>query len=1360
MGRLTGATLAWLRQQVRRHREAARPPGHPASVGAALGVLEGMMCDALVHRARPSRTVAPGLTNETNLSGERTLNAFGRPVVEEEGTGGQGVLALAAGLSLTGLRTAAWLTGAEMVDARGSLRDLSDRLAPLVIHVADRGRPSTLAACHAAGAGPLFVTLPHDAQHAVDLTLVARRLTERALVPGVVVTALDAVAPVEVPTARFVRHWVGAPDAQLRAPTEAQRILFGPERARAFRWFDLDHPVATATVRGPEEADRARRSREVFFWEHVEELAAEAMAELSAETGRPLGFVSPYRLNGADVILVATGADAQVARAVADAERATRHRVGVLGLPWLRPFPAWAVRGALIEHPEATVAVVERVSGPSPGEAPLFALVEPLLRERPGPMMSAVGADVRAERLRAVCEAARRDSPPARVRLEPAPPRQTGLPRHDALVQAAKGAYPALMAQRLPPLDAPWPEDGARLAVAVAGHEAEVPPDALQRLASALEDLRPGGAVRGEVRRPEPGAWYARVQVTEAGRWDPGADAPVDAVVVLLDDPGDLGHPLAALVPGGAVLLAMAAPRDDAWALLPPAWRQVVRDRQADVFLVAGGFDAALGALAAWRRDPSRGLSRLDWRGAAAVSARDLHVPPRLRHIASSRQSFDNLPRFWGEVAEPRRVGVVDLTPDPLAASGAVPALASALEPDPVGAPQLPAVDAAACTGCGRCLVACPDSALGATALPLRAVLDHAADAAGLAGEVADDLRRHHEHLATKLAKDLSREGAPALTRDHLDRAWRWFVGRLGLSGEAVDAWSGAFSRTSDVVTRLAPSVTAPFFGAGRADEPDEVFVLAVDPRACQGCAMCVRACPHGALTVGPRNPEDAEVARARWAVWETLTDTRPETVAGAQADPTVGRLAGALLSRPVALAQAGGGVSEPGSGERLGVRLVVACVQARGRAAREALARQVEERATALDQAAREALAAGIEATELSDLREALADLDAGRGDLGELARELELHGHPARFDREALLRMVTSAEELTRYAHRLNVGVDGLGRASFGIVFARGPLSEWAGRYPRHPYQAPLTVEPTSRGVELARGLLSGLMREHLSLMRALRRAELVASGARNIADRLAALDRLSWDDLSEVERASCPPLLLVGDQASISDEGFGWLTRLLAGRLPVKVVMLDGRGDLAPTPEPALVAMAHRAAFVLAASVAYPDHLAEGVAAALDFDGPAFIHLHAPSPRRLGFDSDRTLDVARDAVHARAHVLLRYDPRGDGVFGGRASLAGNPAPDADVGDVDFTAWARGLTRFAGGFDAAGAADEGLAALGRHRIEVWRTLREVIGAPRQVIAPPPEPVISEAPPRSSVDDVARLTARLMNLAGYEEGG
>ena len=71
---------------------------------------------------------------------------------------------------------------------------------------------------------------------------------------------------------------------------------------------------------------------------------------------------------------------------------------------------------------------------------------------------------------------------------------------------------------------------------------------------------------------------------------------------------------------------------------------------------------------------------------------------------------------------------------------------------------------------------------------------------------------------------------------------------------------------------------------------------------------------------------------------------------------------------------------------------------------------------------------------------------------------------------------------------------------------------------------------------------------------------------------------------------------------------------------------------------------------------------------------------------------------LERARLAVESRAHLLLRYDPSADGLFGLRASLAGNPAPDENWGEANFAEWAAGETRFADQLEPAGEGGGGL--------------------------------------------------------------
>ena len=401
--------------------------------------------------------------------------------------------------------------------------------------------------------------------------------------------------------------------------------------------------------------------------------------------------------------------------------------------------------------------------------------------------------------------------------------------------------------------------------------------------------------------------------------------------------------------------------------------------------------------------------------------------------------------------------------------------------------------------------------------------------------------------------------------------------------------------------------------------------------------------------------------------------------------------------------------------------------------------------------------------------------------------------------------------AGDLDRDRRLLTHAEDGLGRARFGVVLARGTATEWAARYPLHPYHAPLTLAATPRGADLARGIARGLSTRHVALVRSLQRAALELDPPADRRARLEAIEGLTWEALGTDDRAACPPLLLLVDDAALAGEGFAGLARLLASDLPVKIVLLDGRDGLDAVPEPGLVAMAQRRAFVLSASLAHPEHLARGVLDALDWSGPALLHLHAPSPGRHGFPPDATLERARLAVESRAHVLFRYDPSAEGTFGLRSSLEGNPALERDWGCQSYPEWAAGEKRFAHHFepcaDGAGPSLEAWVALSEReraearptvevagtrmrlgervtrataeRLEIWNTLRELCGVSSPFTERIRAAVSSEidadaraqqgiveselearlAGLRAGTDPElrARLTDRLLALAGYD---
>jgi pyruvate-ferredoxin/flavodoxin oxidoreductase len=1068
-----------------------------------------------------------------------------------------------------------------------------------------------------------------------------------------------------------------------------------------------------------------------------------------------------------------------------------------------------------------TVVVVEAL-----GDAP--ASGAPLLRElseavgAAGSWVSAICAATGPQpaALAALCKRLCRPDPPRRIDLERLTAAPSGaFPRRQALLQAVSNAYPQLLQEDLPePVRDVREPDGAR-SVALLGIESQLPPEGLVQLGEAMV-AEAGACLRGTRIRPAPGVIEAHVRVAPAEFDDLGPRAPVEALWVATEDLPGLATPLPPVAAGGLVLLATNAPAERVWSALPPAWRHAARQAGLRLLAVEPVFEAGLEAVRAWLRGEEAALlesgsvREVAWRELPDPDATDRELPRVVSRIAKVRPAHDSLPRFWGEVVQPRQAGAVDEIPDPLTAAGAVPAGASALAP-PAETTVLPLLDPTACTGCGRCWSACPDSAIGATALDTEALFTAASRLAATSGRAADALRRAHKHLAARLGGELGKDPAAELDAERCRAAWSWLAGRLDLGDEERPDYEVAFDATLAVVERLQPVTTAPLFR-----EPEQqkkgagaLLVLAVDPRSCLGCGLCVSICPEDALRAVDRTPERTRAFEECWQAWEKLPDTPGETLARVAEHPDVGRMAALLLSRHCAQAQVGGTGGEPGSGERLAARLVTALVEHHAQRCVAGLLKTLEERRVKLEQSVREHLAEGLSAADLNTLEEALAGVTRGRADLSELGGRLDALGTRASFDRRTVLRMTRVAGALDAHRQRLAEGVDGLGRARFGVVVARGRVGAWAAHYPRHPYHAPLGVAPTAEAVELARGVARGLVAEHLALIRSLRRAELEAEPPPDRTVRLEAIEALSWEALETHERAACPPLLLLGDDAALLEHGFEALTRLLDSGLPVKVILLDGLGRLGAGPEPALLAMAHRRAFVLAASPAHPDALAQGLSEALGWPGPALIHVHAPSPQRHGFPPEATLERARLAVEGRAHVLLRYDPAAEGLFGLRASLQGNPGIEQEWGGVSFAEWAAGEARFASHFEpleAGGdlplgewlalpereregrvpfveregrrlAVSTALAQTAAERLAVWNTLRELTGAASpftariraelatelaaerraelEALHSEHEARIAELRAGTEREALERMTERLLQLSGFASG-
>ncbi len=1136
------------------------------------------------------------------------------------GRDGRGRLAATLGLAAAGRRAAAFLSGPELAASVDLLAQAAQRRLPFVVHLtAGDAVGSGHEAYHAAadsGAVALFAT---DVQEAVDLTLVARRLAEDALVP--VVVAMDgaetalSVQDLRLPSPEAVRRFLGGPEELVHSPTPGQEKLFGRHRRRLPRWHDPERALLHGAALGPETLALAAAARRAYFDAHLTELYEQASEAYMHEIGRRPEVLRTYHVEGARFLLIAQGSAVETAEATAVALRAAGVRVGVVGLRSLRPWPSAALEELLEECSGAVVLeraevprLASRLSVGLPrlttalyglGGFPLrggdlFALVRQLAdREDDWSPLVYLGFDMdsaggRYPKRQALFDALRRDEPAVA----------------DLGVRGGDG------------LDL-LPADALTLSVHHLGA------DGFTHEAATLLHRLLGGSLRTRPARGWERWGSPRVDVVIQAASpvkDPGDGVPTDVALVLEGDGSTLGR----LKDDGVVVLA--------GGLRPDGLRRGLtaygasgqsEDHLLGALLGAlqleGRIDTSLRKLLKARREllEEHGtedvetcldelqsgfekVSKLEESDKSDKSDKS-DLRPALRRLGKSSSPLADLPGFWDRVGVLYRDGASsELLPDPFLATAAVPPVSSALRDLSPARTVLPAFDPALCTGCGACWATCPDSAVAPLVIGPQALLDHGMKAASARGRSVDKLRMVVSKVAARVRKDMAAPGWEGSTAGPLcDAAFAAAVGKMKLPEERKAGLREAYEAVREETAELPVARTAPFFDQG----DRELFSLAIDPEACKGCGLCVAECGPDALTAADDDPRRTADARALWRLGAELPAPAEATVQSACEHPDVGPLAGALMTPEAREVMAGGHGAEPGSGEALALRQVlgVAAFQLRGVFQRQLA--ETQELAEKLSAAIHDGLAQALPDRDLDALAEGLDALERPDADLAALTARVETAFEQERVDVDRTRRLVEAARALADLRWRLETGEGGQGRTPFGLVLAVPELA-WAAAFPHNPFKVPVTVDATGEAVEVARGLTAGRQRETVEAVRVLRRARLELGRPGDEPDELA------WSDLTEDERRWCPPVFLVTTEEALVR------SRQAAMEIPqpIKIVVLS---DPATEDAPALPHLLRTKAFFVQSSVAGSDSLAQTVAAALDHDGPALVRLLTAEP-----------------------------------------------------------------------------------------------------------------------------------------------
>ncbi|MDJ0653718.1 MAG: 2-oxoacid:acceptor oxidoreductase family protein [Xanthomonadales bacterium] len=310
------------------------------------------------------------------------INISGRPLIFVEPEGEHAAAAVTAGLSMTGLRAANFSSGQGIAYMHESLYAAVGKRLTYVLNMGCRAITKATLNVHAGHDDyhcvddtGFFQVFAKNAQSVADLNIIAHRVAEMALTPGIVgqdgFLTTHLIESMMVPERELIDEFLGKPEDIIDTPTPAQKIIYGDRRRRIPELWTVDDPVMAGVVQNQDSYMQSVAAQRPYFFDHVQDLTDQAFEEFAALTGRKYARTMGYRCDDAEYLIVGQGSLIPMAEAVADYVRETKGiKLGVVDLLMFRPFPG-DLLGELLKGRKG-VAVLERTDQPLAADLPLM----------------------------------------------------------------------------------------------------------------------------------------------------------------------------------------------------------------------------------------------------------------------------------------------------------------------------------------------------------------------------------------------------------------------------------------------------------------------------------------------------------------------------------------------------------------------------------------------------------------------------------------------------------------------------------------------------------------------------------------------------------------------------------------------------------------------------------------------------------------------------------------------------------------------------------------------------------------------------------------------------------------------------
>ena len=287
----------------------------------------------------------------------QSVNVFHRTVTTHETSD----LSFINGLVSTGLRGSAIISGEKIAGNYNQLINAARQHLPLVVNTSlneKSGGVNDFSQIHAVQQTDCFQLVASSPQQEVYLTLIAHRIAELALIPGIVIANYDSVNDeVNIPEDKVIIQYLGNPDDQIECPTPSQEIIFGRTRRRIPNWFSFDLPAILGSAKDGEALSFEHAANQKYFYEHLSQLIKQAFSEFKEITDIDLVPVETHG-KSTDYAIITIGGRFNT---LLDQPSESNTNTEIININQLSPFPIQELTSVLKD--KKAITILENTNG-------------------------------------------------------------------------------------------------------------------------------------------------------------------------------------------------------------------------------------------------------------------------------------------------------------------------------------------------------------------------------------------------------------------------------------------------------------------------------------------------------------------------------------------------------------------------------------------------------------------------------------------------------------------------------------------------------------------------------------------------------------------------------------------------------------------------------------------------------------------------------------------------------------------------------------------------------------------------------------------------------------------------------------